>query len=47
MRGSINRLLLPIALLALLLGSASCADGDLDDDDAGDVVMSVNAPTLR
>jgi hypothetical protein len=45
MRGSINRLLLPIALLALLVGMASCADGDLDDDDAGDVVMSINTLT--
>ena len=45
MRGSKNRLLLAFALLAMLVGAASCADGDLDDDDAGDVVMTVNAFT--
>jgi len=45
MRGSMNKLLLAIALLAMLVGAASCADGDLDDDDAGDVVMSISALT--
>jgi hypothetical protein len=44
MRGSNDRLL-AIALLAILVGTASCADGDLDDDDAGDVVMLVNQLT--
>ena len=44
MRGSINRLL-AIALLALLVGAAACADNDLDDDDAGDVVMTIGALT--
>ena len=44
MRGSINRLL-AIALLAILVGTASCASNDLDDDDAADVVMSIGQMT--
>ena len=40
MRGSINTLL-AIALLAILLGTASCASNDLDDDDAADVVLEI------
>jgi len=44
MRGSIYKLL-ALALLAILIGTASCASNDLDDDDAADVVMEVTTLT--
>ena len=48
MRGSIDRLL-AVALLGVLLGTASCASNDLDDDDAADVIMQImtmNSPAV-
>lgn len=48
MRGLMDRLL-AVGLLAVLLGTASCASTDLDDDDAADVVMQIltmNSPAV-